>query len=409
MKFLKIYLTVILFSFINFIQAQVSTTWDLGGNNNQPSIGFEKIGLTTDNDIQVITHDITRATFTKGGRLGLGKTTPEALLELNYCPNNNIAQNGLIVTHNECNLGVLPIDPNGGDRVGGVKFVKPGDGDPGEENPSVFILPFSFQTGNSSPIGFAPNNQHTAGPLLWLRKENPKGVWSGGSPATNDTKLIVMPDGSCGINLLEPRAALYVRGSNLINHPAAIFGSRAMGTHQIDPKTGLLRYYTQQVHFVPVLGENGYNQIVQAKDQGMFFTDGLGKKGANKKSAFVIAPWVQNGDSTIGGIRIDALGNIEVHGTLRATKLNLDQRWWGDFVFAENYKLRSIAEVDSFIQENKHLPDVPSEEEVKENGLNVGDMQAIQQQKIEELMLYIIQLQKQLEVLQKKVLVLDDE
>ncbi|CAI8304777.1 MAG: Uncharacterised protein [Bacteroidetes bacterium MED-G17] len=256
MKLLKIYLTVILFSFINFIQAQVSTTWDVGGNNNQPSVGFEKIGLTTNNDIQVITNDLTRATFTKGGRLGLGKTDPEALLELNYCPNNNITQNGLIVTLNECN-NAIPIDPLLGDKIGGIKLVDANDKGPSENPPHVFTLPYSFRTGNSSPIGFTLNNHTTSGPLLWLRKENPQGLWSGGTPAKNDTKFIVMPDGSCGINLLEPRAALDVRGSNLSNHPAAIFGSRAMGTNQIDPQTGLVRYYTQQVHFVPVLGENG--------------------------------------------------------------------------------------------------------------------------------------------------------
>ena len=173
MKLLKIYLTVILFSFINFIQAQVSTTWDVGGNNNQPSVGFEKIGLTTNNYIQVITNDLTRATFTKGGRLGLGKTDPEALLELNYCPNNNITQNGLIVTLNECN-NAIPIDPLLGDKIGGIKLVDANDKGPSENPPHVFTLPYSFRTGNSSPIGFTLNNHTTSGPLLWLRKENPQ-------------------------------------------------------------------------------------------------------------------------------------------------------------------------------------------------------------------------------------------
>jgi hypothetical protein len=52
-----------------------------------------------------------------------------------------------------------------------------------------------------------------------------------------------------------------------------------------------------------------------------------------------------------------------------------------------------------YIVENKHLPDVPSEEEVLANGLDLGEMQAIQQQMIEELTLYIIQLKKEMDAM----------
>jgi len=88
-----------------------------------------------------------------------------------------------------------------------------------------------------------------------------------------------------------------------------------------------------------------------------------------------------------------------IYGTLRATKMNVDAKWWADFVFDADYELKSLAEVEAFIVENKHLPDVPSEEEVLANGLDLGEMQAIQQQKIEELTLYIIQQQKQMDAL----------
>lgn len=148
---------------------------------------------------------------------------------------------------------------------------------------------------------------------------------------------------------------------------------------------------------VPQLNENGYNQIVKRNDQGMFFTDGLGADGANASGAFVLAPWSAGGNPAIGGMRMDAHGNTEFHGTLRATKVNVDAKWWSDFVFADDYKLPSIADVEAFITVNKHLPNVPSEAEVLENGLDVANMQAIQQQKIEELTLYIIQLRKEIE------------
>ena len=70
---------------------------------------------------------------------------------------------------------------------------------------------------------------------------------------------------------------------------------------------------------------------------------------------------------------------------------------WADFVFADDYELRSLVEVKDFIMENHHLPDVPSAEEVVENGINMAEMDATLLQKIEELTLYTIQQQELIE------------
>ncbi|PCJ63163.1 MAG: hypothetical protein COA58_16350 [Bacteroidetes bacterium] len=136
----------------------------------------------------------------------------------------------------------------------------------------------------------------------------------------------------------------------------------------------------------------------------MFFSDGKGTDGSNIESSFIIAPWAQEADAAeVGGMRMDRFGNTEFHGTLTATRLNIEAKWWSDFVFDDDYKLLSISEVAKYIQENHHLPDVPSEMEVLEEGIDVAEMQAIQQQKIEELMLYIIEQQKQIEALVESV------
>jgi hypothetical protein len=76
---------------------------------------------------------------------------------------------------------------------------------------------------------------------------------------------------------------------------------------------------------------------------------------------------------------------------------------WFDYVFGNNYKLKSIAEVARYIKENKHLPDVPSAADVKENGIDVAEMDGTLLKKIEELTLYIIQQQQQIKDLQDKV------
>ncbi|MBP5370548.1 MAG: hypothetical protein J6Y55_01355 [Bacteroidales bacterium] len=72
-----------------------------------------------------------------------------------------------------------------------------------------------------------------------------------------------------------------------------------------------------------------------------------------------------------------------------------------DYVFEPTYKLKPLSEVEAFVTENKHLPDVPSAKEFKENGYKVGEMDNLLLQKIEELTLYIINLQKQVEELKQ--------
>ena len=72
---------------------------------------------------------------------------------------------------------------------------------------------------------------------------------------------------------------------------------------------------------------------------------------------------------------------------------------WPDYVFNDQYNLKSLKEVELFINKHKHLPDVPSAAEVEENGIPVGEMQSILLQKIEELTLYSIEQHKQIEQL----------
>jgi hypothetical protein len=84
-------------------------------------------------------------------------------------------------------------------------------------------------------------------------------------------------------------------------------------------------------------------------------------------------------------------------------KVTVSATAWSDFVFSDDYKLPSLRDVKFHIQQHKHLPDIPSEEEVKENGIDVVDMQARLLQKIEELTLYAIQQQETIDELKKEM------
>jgi hypothetical protein len=76
---------------------------------------------------------------------------------------------------------------------------------------------------------------------------------------------------------------------------------------------------------------------------------------------------------------------------------------WADYVFADDYKLPTLIEVGAFINENGHLPNVPSAQQVEEEGIEIGEITRIQQEKIEELTLYMIGMQKEIEILKAKL------
>ncbi len=99
------------------------------------------------------------------------------------------------------------------------------------------------------------------------------------------------------------------------------------------------------------------------------------------------------------------LPNFTVHSDgrvfARQIEVTLANLSWADYVFADDYELMSITELEKFVKENSHLPGVPSAEEVAENGIDLGEMDKILLEKIEELSLYIIEQQKEIHELRR--------
>jgi hypothetical protein len=88
-------------------------------------------------------------------------------------------------------------------------------------------------------------------------------------------------------------------------------------------------------------------------------------------------------------------------GLLKVNEVVVKTNIWSDYVFKDDYPLAELAEVEEFINKNRHLPDVPSEAEVLEVGINLGEMDAILLRKIEELTLHIIKQQKEIDALKQ--------
>jgi hypothetical protein len=94
---------------------------------------------------------------------------------------------------------------------------------------------------------------------------------------------------------------------------------------------------------------------------------------------------------------------LSVDGTIVATKTVVQIGSWADKVFQKNYKLMSLSEIEDFVTKNKHLPEIPSETEVIENGVDVGEMNKLLLQKVEELTLHLIDLDKKYKSLEAQV------
>ena len=113
--------------------------------------------------------------------------------------------------------------------------------------------------------------------------------------------------------------------------------------------------------------------------------------------------------STAGGVDLKNY-KLFVKGGILTEQVRVSlEGTWADYVFLKDYKLRPLNEVETYIKENGHLPNVPSAQQVKEDGIELGEMAKIQQEKIEELTLYLIEQQKQIDELKAQFKALSEQ
>lgn len=114
--------------------------------------------------------------------------------------------------------------------------------------------------------------------------------------------------------------------------------------------------------------------------------------------------YFSSGIVSIGTASMPAGYKLAVGGKMVAEEVVIKlQANWPDYVFEPGYRLPSLSELEKFIIAHKHLPGVPTTEEVKENGVATGEMNAILLKKVEELTLYLIELKKENDQLKIKL------
>lgn len=130
--------------------------------------------------------------------------------------------------------------------------------------------------------------------------------------------------------------------------------------------------------------------------------DALLVNDVSNVTKFKVENW---GQTTIGGGTMTgphSAAMLLVNGKMVAKEIIVTTQNWADFVFDSDYSLKPLKQVEQFYKENHHLPDVPSTAEITETGNDLAKTDAILLQKIEELTLYIVELNKKVEQLEKQ-------
>jgi hypothetical protein len=130
-------------------------------------------------------------------------------------------------------------------------------------------------------------------------------------------------------------------------------------------------------------------------------TAGLFQNSSGNGYAGAFEGRVYCGGSMGLGIAPNSTYLLRVNGSIGCKELIVTNTGWADFVFNNKYNLKSLNEVEKYINKNKHLEGIPTEKDVNDKGVSVGAMQAKLLQKVEELTLYVIEQNKKIEKLQK--------
>lgn len=206
-----------------------------------------------------------------------------------------------------------------------------------------------------------------------------------------------------GLTNLSPYVASHLRYFTLIDGEQAslLLGNETtgpVGEFGIEYNSGGLNFWKP---FGSSNGTGFANYLLFVSDWGNV---GIGTS-TPKAKLHVPAGNVFIGDVDLGNCGDCNNYRLFVREGIRAEKVKVDMApgTWADYVFQDDYRLRTLSEVNAFIQENQHLPGMPSAEEVEAEGVDLGQMDARLLEKIEELTLYMIQLEKKNQELEQKV------
>lgn len=356
-------------------------------NTNNPQLNFSSSSTTaqkfsiqsqgSQNSLALHTNGAERITILPSGNVGIGVSNPTVALD--------------VAGHSH--------------RMGNFGYY-------GDNNVSCLIF-------NGSPDyysgawGNASRQAGWMGKLAFVQADGSFRFINSGGPTTagqfvssgGTLPMILTGHGRLGLGVENPEDRLHV--STLGSQ--ARFDVSSEGTTSATPNRILLGQHNKTaISFVPWAPNNAWMHIHHTLSNAIMISQG-GMAGENP-----LATFKANGQVVIGtkspnnNAYNDQDAKLMVVGKIVAKEvvtLSDDASWknFPDYVFEKDYKLMSLDSLQGYITANKHLPEIPSAKEVAENGINLSQLAAQQMKKIEELTLYLLEQQKQIDGLRREL------
>jgi hypothetical protein len=204
-------------------------------------------------------------------------------------------------------------------------------------------------------------------------------------------RMTLLSGGNLGVGTATPARLLTVMA------PAPVINIQTSGTN--DANVRMLRFANSTdgaLGSLELYGGSGEFRIFSATTYFLtFFSNGVEAMRITTAGSVGIGTTLANNPN---------LYKLAVNGKVGAKEFQAETNstTWPDYVFAKDYRLLSLQEVKQYIEANQHLPEVPSASELEKNGHKLAEMDATLLKKVEELTLYILQLENRIEELENK-------
>ncbi|MBK6665206.1 MAG: hypothetical protein IPG48_03410 [Saprospiraceae bacterium] len=284
------------------------------------------------------------------GKVGIGVPVPMSKLDVANAANNEVTLTSKATGTNS--IAVYGINENGGVGVLGEAY----------SNNSVGGSFITFGNGKA------------------MKAETVNGGTAGHFSAPNGNAIIT-DQGNVGIGVPLPEEKLHVDNGN-IRLGNSIWTSAA--------NNRLLKFGDGDY---ATIGEVGEDNLQLFAGQITLEVDQIFGSSGN-----VLIPLGNVGIGTTNPSH-----KLSVNGIIRSKEILVEATPWPDYVFSDEYNLQSISDVEKYIYENNHLPNFPKAKDIETNGQAVGEIQRKMMEKIEELTLYIIELNKRIVELEKDI------
>ncbi len=342
--------------------------WKMGGNTPGTDT---TLGTKNSKDLILISNNLERLRITKDGKIGIGTSNPNTIFH------------------------VAGTQTMGGDLTflkgtQSIQFANPGN------NPHPMIYMFKSGTVNPDRMVISLSPTYPDWGLQFADNLNQFNFLGGGS---SNRLAINLSNGYIGINNPSPSYKLDIVGDEMINGTLR-FKDSSDGIQFANPSTTSNPMITMFAS-----GTVNKDRMVIAHSPG-YPTWGLQYHDSNDAFDFISGGnsrlYINLSSGNVGIGTNNPYYRLEVCGTIRAKEVRVETGWC-DYVFEKDYKLRSFDELEKFINENKHLPGIAPAKEVEKDGLKLAEMNKAMMEKIEELTLYVLQLNKDNQKLQKEI------